>query len=128
MMTADVFSEHVARVRERFASRLDDKVADSFAALEKISAGGGETIEIVIVAHRRLHDMYGIAPTLGFDATGKAAGDARTAIREAANAKRAPTPAEIAALKTELEKLREAATADLRDFAMGKCNIAAPYR
>jgi hypothetical protein len=119
MMTADDFTEHVARVRERFASTLDDKIAASFAALEKMSGGGGDTIEIVIAAHRRLHEMYGIAPTLGFAATGKAAGGALTAIREAAKAKRAPTPAEIAAFKSELDRLREAAAADLRNFSTG---------
>jgi hypothetical protein len=50
MMTADDFAEHVARVRERFASRLNDKIAASFAALEKMSAGGGDSIETVIAA------------------------------------------------------------------------------
>jgi len=124
MMTADDFAEHVARVRERFASRLNDKIAASFAALEKMSAGGGDSIETVIAAHRRLHEMYGIAPTLGFDATGKTAGGARTVIREAAKAKRAPTPAEIAAFRTELEKLRDAAAADLRNFSTGKMSDA----
>jgi len=124
MMTTDDFAEHVARVRERFASRLNDKIAASFAALGKMSAGGNDAIETVIAAHRLLHEMYGIAPTLGFNATGKAAGGARTAIREAARAKRAPTPAEIAAFKTELEKLREAAAADLRDFSTGKMSDA----
>jgi hypothetical protein len=128
MMTSDDFTEHVARVRERFASTLNDKVADSFAALEKMSAGGDETIEIVIVAHRRMHEMYGIAPTLGFEATGKAAGTARTAIREAAKVKRALTPAEIAALKTALKELREAAAADLRNFSIGKHNSLAHHR
>jgi hypothetical protein len=125
MITADDFAEHVARVRERFASTLTDKIADSLAALEKMSAGGSETIEIAIAANIRLHDMYGIAPTLGFEATGKAAGIARAAIREAAIAKRVPTPAEITALKTALEKLREAAAADLRNFSMGKRNSLA---
>jgi len=128
MMTADDFAERVGRVRERFASTLNDKIADSFAALETMSAGGGDAIETVIVAHRRLHEMYGIAPTLGFEATGKAAGGARTAIREAAKVKRAPTPVEIAALKTELEKLREAAAADLRNFSMGRVYFPAFYR
>lgn len=119
MKAADEFAEHVARVRERFASKLNDKIADSFAALEKLSAGNSETIELVIATNLRLHEMYGTAPTLGFHATGKAAGGARAAIREAAQAKRAPTPAEIATLRTELEKLREAAAADLRNFSTG---------
>jgi hypothetical protein len=115
MMTADDFTEHLARVRARFADKLNDKIVDSFAALEKMTGAGA--IEAVIVTHRRLHEMYGSAPTLGFVATGMAAGGARTAIREAAKAKRAPTPEEIAALKSELEGLRQAAAADLQKFS-----------
>jgi hypothetical protein len=128
MTNADDFTAHVARVRERFASTLNDKIADSFAALEKMSAGGSDTIEVVIIAHRRMHEMYGIAPTLGFNATGKAAGGARAAIREAAKVKRAPTPVEVATLKIELEKLREAANADLRNFSKRDCDVPALYR
>lgn len=117
MMTADDFTVHVARIRDRFASALNSKIADSFAALEKMSAGGADSIETVITTHRRLHEMYGVAPTLGFEATGKAAGVARAALREAAKAKRAATPAEIAILRTELEHLRNAAAADLRSLS-----------
>jgi hypothetical protein len=76
-------TEQLARVRARFAGALDAKIGDSFAALEKIS-GGGETIEVVIIAHRRLHELCGIAPTLGFMATGNAARSAETVMREAA--------------------------------------------
>ena len=83
-----------------------------------MSVGGADAIEIVITTHRRLHEMYGIAPTLGFAATGKAAGVARAALREAAKAKRAATPAEIAILKFELEHLRDAAVADLQKLSM----------
>jgi hypothetical protein len=111
-MTADDFIEQVSRVRARFASTLSGKIAD----LEKMSDGGGDAIETVIATHCRLHEMYGIAQTLGFPATGQAAGAARTAIREAAKAKRAATPAEIVALKTEIERLRVAATGELQNF------------
>ncbi len=124
MTTADDFVEHVARVRERFASKLNDKVTASFAALEKMSAGGDDTIETVIAAHRLLHEMYGVAPTLGFGETGKAAGGALTTIREGAKAKRAPTAAEIAAFKSGLERLREAAAADLRKFSTARMSDA----
>jgi len=120
MMTKDDFADQVARVRARFASTLNSKVADSFADLEKMASGGLQSIEIAIVAHRRLHEMYGIAPTLGFASTGKAAGVARTTIGEAAKSKRAPTAAEIAALKTELESLRAGVAADLEDYAKGE--------
>jgi hypothetical protein len=120
MMTADDFTEHVARVRARFASKLNEKIADSFAALEKMSAGDADAIESVITVHRRLHEMYGIAPTLGFDATGKAAGGARSAIRDAAKAKRRATPEEIAVFRSELESLRQAAASDLRELSSGR--------
>jgi len=118
-MTADDFTERLARVRARFGSALQGKIADNFAALEKMSHGGdgGELIETVVSLHRCLHEMYGIAPTLGFAATGAAAGLARTTIREAAKAKRAATPAELAALKSELEGLRAAAAVDLARHA-----------
>jgi hypothetical protein len=120
MLTADDFTVHVARVRDRFASTLNSKIADSFEALERMSAGGANAVEITIVTHRRLHEMYGVAPTLGFVATGKAAGAARAALRDAAKAKRAATPTELALLKTELEHLRDAAAADLRNLLSGE--------
>lgn len=116
MTAVDDLTEQLACVRGRFASALDGKIADSFAALEKLS-GGGETIEIVITAHRRLHDMCGTAPTLGFTATGKAARSAETVMREAARAKRALTSAEMTALKTELEALRTAASGELQTYS-----------
>jgi hypothetical protein len=120
MMIADEFAVRVARIRDRFASALNAKIADSFAALEKMSTGDAEAAEIVVTLHRRLHEMYGVAPTLGFEATGSAAGSARAALRKAVKEKRTATPAEIAILKIELEHLREAATADLRKLSVGE--------
>jgi hypothetical protein len=111
----DEFTARLARVRARFATALDGKIADSCAALEKIS-GGGETIEAVITAHRRLHEMCGIAPTLGFAATGKAARSAEAVMRAAAKSRRVLTPAEIGALKSELEGLRQAAAGELQSY------------
>jgi HPt (histidine-containing phosphotransfer) domain-containing protein len=113
----DDFTERLARVRRRFAAALDGKIADSFAALEKMSGSGGEAIEIVITAHRRLHELCGIAPTLGFTAIGNAARSGETVMREAARAKRALTPAELTALKSELEALRTAASGDLQTYS-----------
>jgi chemotaxis protein histidine kinase CheA len=114
-------------VRARFAGALDDKIGDSFAALEKRS-GGGETIEVVIIAHRRLHELCGIAFTLGFMETGEAARSAETVMREAARAKRALTRAEMSALKFELGALRTAASADLQPIQIGDSSILLPKR
>lgn len=119
MTALDDLTEQLARVRARFAAGLDGKIGDSFAALEKMSAGG-DTTEIVVTAHRRLHELCGIAPTLGFMATGKAARSAETVMREAAISKRALTPAEISALKSELEVLRTAVAGELQAFSNRK--------
>jgi len=112
----DELTQQLARVRARFACALDGKIADSFAALEKISSGG-DTAEIVVTAHRRLHELCGIAPTLGFAATGKVARSAETVIREAASRKRALTPDEMTALRSELEALRAAAAGELQSYS-----------
>jgi len=115
-MTTTDFAEQVAGVCARFAANLPGKIADGLAALENMSGGAAEAVETVIVSHRRLHEMCGLAPTLGFAGIGTAARAAEVVVREAASAKRAATPAEIAALKTELERLHLAATAELKNF------------
>jgi hypothetical protein len=116
-MTPDEeFTKRLARVRERFAAALDGKIGDGFAALEKMS-GGGETIETVIAAHRRLHELCGAVPALGFPATGKAARSAETVLQGAVTSKRALTAAEIVSLKAKLEALRQAAAGELRDYS-----------
>jgi HPt (histidine-containing phosphotransfer) domain-containing protein len=115
--TADEFTKHLARVRERFAAKLPGKLDDSFAALGALGTGGPDSIETVIVAHRRLHEICGIAPTLGFPATGTSARAAETALRDAAKTKRALAPAEIDALKSGLDTFRAAALAELETFS-----------
>lgn len=108
--------KRLARVRARFADALDGKIADNFIALGQM-AGGGETIEIVLAVHRRLHEMCGLAPTLGFAAIGKAARAAESVMRPAANSKRALTPAEIGELKYELKRLRAVAADELQAYS-----------
>jgi hypothetical protein len=112
-MRAEDFANRIARVRDRFADALPGRIADGFAALERMSSGGGDGIESGVATHRMLHEIYGIAPTLGFLATGTAAGHARTVIREAAKTRRIATSEEISALHSALESLRSAAESDL---------------
>jgi hypothetical protein len=117
MTSADEFSRHLARVRDRFAAALDGKIAESFAAIPAIAAGGDDACAIVVTAHRRLHEMCGIAPTLGFPETGKAARAAESVIRAAARARRALKAEEIVALEIELDALRAAARTELQAHA-----------
>ena len=116
MTPEDELRERLARVRARFAAAFDGKIAESFAALEGM-AGAAEAIDIVIVAHRRLHEICGLAPTLGFAAIGKATRAAETVMRPAAKSKRALTPAEIGDLKYELDRLRVVAASELQAYS-----------
>ncbi len=111
-MEVDEFSKRLARIRERFASTLSSKVDDSFMSLSHFSDAAG--IETIIVTHRRLHEMCGIAPSVGFPATGKAARSAESVLRDPAKFKRLLTPQETIAFTAELNGLRKAAETDLQ--------------
>jgi HPt (histidine-containing phosphotransfer) domain-containing protein len=105
------FDERLERVRRRFTAALDGRITAAWSAAEKLSAAGDEAADIVITAHRLLHDMCGIAPTLGFAAIGKTARAAQDVLRAAAKERRALTASELAAFTNALEKLRAAALA-----------------
>ena len=113
-MQVDEFAERLARIRERFATTLNSKVDDSFACLPRMADKDAAAVETIIVVHRQLHEMCGIAPSIGFAATGKAARAAESVLREPAQTKRALTDEEIAALTAELNGLRSAAKSDLQ--------------
>lgn len=113
-MEVDEFTEQLARIRQRFATSLNGKVDDSFACLPKLSDNDAAAIETIVVVHRRLHEMCGIAPSVGFPATGKAARAAEAVLREPAKLKRSLTPEEVAAFTAGLDALRVAAQSDLQ--------------
>jgi hypothetical protein len=106
----DEFNERLDRLRARFAAALPQRIDDSVAALPLTSA---DTIDTLIVVHRKLHELCGIAPTIGFPAVGQAARAAETVLREPANSKRPLTADESSALRGKLEGLRTAARAEL---------------
>lgn len=113
-MEVDEFTERLARVRQRFAAALPGKIGDGFAVLSTLTDAGA--IETLVVTHRKLHEMCGIAPTIGFAATGTAVRAAETVLREPAKTKRPLTLEEAAAFKAALEGLREAAQTDLQSM------------
>jgi len=112
----DEFAERLIRVRNRFASALTGKIEDSFAAIPKLSSDDNASIEAIVVTHRRLHEMCGIAPTLGFEATGKAARAAESVVRVPAKTRRPLTPDEVESFKSELVGLRAAAQSELQSI------------
>lgn len=109
-MERDEFNERLDRLRVRFAAALPQRIDDSVAALPLTSA---DAVETLIVVHRKLHELCGMAPTIGFSAVGQAARAAETVLREPANSNRPLTADESSALRSKLEGLRIAAQAEL---------------
>lgn len=115
-MNEDEFNERIARVRQRFAGALPQKIDGVFGALQRLGDSDADAIEILIVAHRSLHEMCGIAPSIGFPATGATARAAETVLREPAKTKRPLTPPEITAFRSAIKELQEAAHSELESI------------
>jgi hypothetical protein len=72
-MDESQFAKRIANIRSRFASKVADKIRETDAALQHMARNGSAAVEAVAAAHRRLHDLWGIGSTLGFEATGRSA-------------------------------------------------------
>jgi hypothetical protein len=109
---SDLFAERLAAVRQRFAAKLDARIADIEAAMPALRGGdGGETLAR---AHRRAHDLCGVGPTMGFVATGKAARAIEQIMLAALKADRPLAPDEVARVTDGLAALRSAAASEIQ--------------
>jgi len=106
------FNDRLESLRQRFAAALPQRIDDSVCALPHLTTAGA--VETLIVIHRKLHEMCGIAPSIGYPAVGKAARAAETVLREPADRKRPLTAEESCQLRGKLECLRAAAQLELR--------------
>ncbi len=113
-MDTDHFEEKLAQIRLRYASTLRHRVDESFDALPALSDESADAIKTIINIHRKLHEMCGMAPSIGFPLTGKAARLAESVLREPASARRPLTKTEIRAFIDEIDRLRDAALAELQ--------------
>jgi hypothetical protein len=69
---ADAFTDRLARVRQRFASTIESKIEDTYEALPSLM-GGAAAAAAVADTYRRIHGICGVADTVGFIGTGRAA-------------------------------------------------------
>jgi hypothetical protein len=118
-MAVDQFAERLARVRERFVSALESKIADTFAAIPDLSGETAGVIAAVAETYRRMHGIVGIAPTVGFAGTGRAARHLENMLLEPHQAERGLRVEEIATFKKALHTLRDAAAGELQSFYTG---------
>ena len=115
-MTADPFTDRLARVRDRFATTLAGKIEETCASIPNLSDAAPAAAAAVAEAYRCVHGIVGVGPTVGFPATGRAARDVEDVLRVAQHEKRGLTADEILAFKKRLDALRETATRELQFF------------
>jgi HPt (histidine-containing phosphotransfer) domain-containing protein len=112
-MAVDPFDERLAQIRLRFASRLEGKIAAVEDAAAQFSSRGASLIESLETAHRTIHELCGVAPTLGFVAIGRAARSVEQVLLQPLRAQRELTAEEAADLRSGLDELRATAGAEL---------------
>jgi Hpt domain len=113
-MSADLFAERLARVRQHFVSSIESKIEDTYAALPKLSGDGNDVTGTLEETYRRIHGIVGVGPIVGFVATGKAARTVESLLRGPYRATRGLASNEADALKKALHVLREAAQQELQ--------------
>jgi hypothetical protein len=115
-MHADQFEIRLARVRHRFATTLESKIQDAVVSVDRMTRGQGGMIKHISDSYRDLHGICGVGPTVGFAATGEAARAAEGALMQAYRESRGLSEPELFNLKKALERLRVAASSELRQM------------
>lgn len=112
-MSVDQFAERIAVIRRRFASRLATTLAEVDPASSAL-VGDGADVDTVAATYRRIHDVCGTGPTIGFTASGQAARKLDAVLIGPFRAQRGLTVGEVAELKSGLHALRLAAEIDMQ--------------
>jgi chemotaxis protein histidine kinase CheA len=112
-MSVDIFEERLAKVRQRFVSTLESKIADAWCALPRLVGADLTAANEVAETYRHIHGICGIGATVGFTATGTAARNAETVLLVAFKTQRGLTEAERELLQKALAALRTAAQSEL---------------
>ena len=118
-MATDPFAERLARVRQRFVSALESKIEDTYAAIPDLSGDTPAVTEAVEKTYRRMHNIVGIGPTVGFVGTGRAARSVEHILMLPQEAERGLNAEEIASFTKALHALRDIAARELQSFYSG---------
>jgi chemotaxis protein histidine kinase CheA len=115
-MTADPFTDRLARVRDRFATSLAGKIDETWAAIPHFAGVAPSAALAVAEAYRCMHGIVGVGPTVGFPASGSAAHDVENVLRPPRQQRRGLTADEIGLFTKKLQVLREIAARELQFF------------
>ena len=108
------FEQRLATVRHRFSTTLESKIADALSMVPHMTGADAGAVEQVAEAYRRVHAICGVAPTVGFAATGSTARAAEVVLLAAYLSHRGLTESEAVSLRKALGALHLAARSELQ--------------
>jgi hypothetical protein len=112
-VSSERFTERFAEVRSRFAAKLDGRLQEIDALIPALAGIGTDVTEAVARAHRRIHDLCGLSPTVGYPEVGSAARGVERVLRGPLKAARGLTRGELIKLRDKLDDLRAAARSEI---------------
>ncbi|MDB5600158.1 MAG: hypothetical protein JWN71_2202 [Xanthobacteraceae bacterium] len=117
-MSESEFAERIAKVRARFVAKFADKLQETDAALPHLAGDGADAANAVEATYRRFHDMCGIGPTIGFDATGQAAKVLDAILIVPFRGRRGLSSDELARFLEGLESLRAVGRTEMKSMTV----------
>ncbi|GLH81271.1 hypothetical protein SSBR45G_61800 [Bradyrhizobium sp. SSBR45G] len=105
------FEARLAIVRGRFSAKLMERLQQAAVDLPRMAEDEAVSAEIVATTYRWIHDICGIASTIGFEAIGQAARACDTVLIGPYRARRGLETGELNDFTTRLGLLRAAAQA-----------------
>ena len=108
------FEARIEAVRKRFAARFVARMQRTVADLPRMTGEAAAPADIVANAYHWLHEICGIASTIGFPSTGLSARSCDALLVGPYRAQRGLSAAELAQLTERLESLRLTAQAELQ--------------
>jgi hypothetical protein len=103
------FAARVDRIRARVALKLANKIPQIDAALSGMVGLESDAVEAVATAYRWFHDVSGIGPTIGFEATGQWAQSCAGILARSFHERRGLSTDELKSLTIALQSFRIAA-------------------
>jgi hypothetical protein len=108
------FEARIEGIRKRFAAKFAVRMQQTVADLSRMSGEGAVPADIVANAYHWLHEICGIASTIGFQATGLSARSCDTLLVGPYRAQRGLSATELVQLAEGLESLRLTAQVELQ--------------
>jgi hypothetical protein len=100
------FVARIDRIRARVVLKLAEKIREIDATMSLMAGDGDDAVDAVASAYRWFHDVSGIGPIVGFEATGQHARSCAAVLIGSFRAQRGLSPVEWALLTSDFETFR----------------------